>query len=363
VATDKEHDGEEEEEAKFRLRDILVEEVSYVDRAANRRRFLVVKNAKKTLGGQTMDENTQTPVAETKQGPIPTPVKEGLLRVLTEVLERGVSLTNMIKEAEETQEQMAEPVPAEIGAEMKALCDLLSGALGRYPSPVSAEPSETAMAKGAGVRFADLAKQLGAMALEIKSEGTITKDESAKVLSFLSDYQGALHAVGAAAAPEAQPSEVATPAPPAEDDVEKRKLSGGRLVRYKDAIKSLEDAFARFMKILEEVEPAAPPPAEKRLEESTPQTPDPKPAAELGNIGSGGSPDDGKAGKKMQEDVPELAELMKRLDTMTARVAELSSTPVPQGSRPEADPPGKPAGGGTNERNRRGMRQGGPWVW
>ena len=308
-----------------------------------------------------MDENTQKPVAETKQGPIPTPVKEGLLRVLTEVLERGVSLTNMIKETEETQEQMDAPLPAEIGAELKAICELMTGVLSRYPSPVSA-PAETEMAKGSGVKFAELAKQLGAMALEIKSEGTITKDESAKVLSFLSDYQGALHAVGAVAAPEAQPSEVATPAPPAEDDVEKRKLSGGRLVRYKDAIKSLEDAFARFMKILEEVEPASPP-AEKRLEESTPQTPDPKPAAELGNVGGGGSPDDGKAGKKMQEDVPELAELMKRLDTMTARVAELSSTPVPQGSRPEADPPGKTAGGGTNERNRRGMRQGGPWVW
>lgn len=152
--------GIDPDEAKFRLRDIIVEEVSLVDRAANRRRFLVVKNA----GGKPMsgtaknaadDQQGQggTPESnpngeqsggaagasaeETQKIALPKPVKEGLMRVLTEGLERLVSLSNMVKEADETDEEMEEPVPAETGKELMMISDLLRGALSKYPSPMS----------------------------------------------------------------------------------------------------------------------------------------------------------------------------------------------------------------------------------
>jgi hypothetical protein len=352
MSTDRDKETEESE-ARFRLHDILPEEVSYVDRAANRRRFLVIKDAKHAGGHQMSDKSAAT---ETKKGPIPTPVKESVLRVLTEVLERGVSLTNMIKEAEETAEQMAEPMPPEFASEMRSIAELLTGALSRYPSPTSmAEKAATPQPAGIGIRLAELAEALGRLSLEVTSTEKASVDELAKMRSFVSDFTTALVAAGDAPPAPASPEPQVAP-----DDVEKTaRLGVRRLAQYKEAVKSLEDAFARFMRILSEVEPSVP--EEKRLAESTPQTPDPKPAAEMGNIGGGGDTTDGKAGPKIQQDVPELAELMKRLDTLGTQVAQIASTPMPQGSRPEADVP--PVKGGDKERTRRGSRQGGPWVW
>jgi hypothetical protein len=153
--------GIDPEEARFRLRDIIVEEVSLVDRAANRRRFLVVKNvnggeamggtAKKAAAddqqlqqGDALESNpddqgsSEDASAEvTEKISLPKAVKEGLMRILTESLERLVSLSNAVKEADETEEELEEPVPEATGKELLKISDLLRGALSKYPSPVS----------------------------------------------------------------------------------------------------------------------------------------------------------------------------------------------------------------------------------
>lgn len=374
--------GEEELEAEHRLHDILPEEVSYVDHAANRRRFLVVKNQQKA-GGKNMGAENNQPAE--KKGPIPTPVKEGILRVLTEVLERGVSLTNMIKEAEETADQMEAPLPSEYATEMKALAELLTGALGRYPSPVSGSANQTdkkddgpepkpaeQAAKGLGVKFADLAKQLAELSTQIESSEKVTAEEAEKVHSFMSDFAGVVDEVGAKPEPQ-NPEPDPEPKGDSEEDIEKRghRFAGRRLNQFKDAMKALNDAMSAFAKILDGVEPSEEVESQdkgkkgkqadeknKRIEEQTPQPPERKEGTELGNVG-GGATGDGKQADN--EPNPEMAKLMKRNEELAQRIAKLEAIPTAPASRPEDKPSDKD--NPDNERTRPGTRQGGPWVW
>lgn len=230
---------DDDDEGLHRLRDMVVEEVSLVDRAANKRRFLIVKRsddmpddekdgtelkpdgrggltagsvakAKKKPGAQAAgdepadeekrkkpaegedaekarrrasedddemekarrpkDEDDEDETEKAKQPDdddeededeekkkarkaehlsIPKPVKEAVLRALTEALERLMSVANQVKEAEESTEQMDAPVPDEIGAEVRSIAEVLRGVGERYPSPAT----KGAVAK-AGARMA-----------------------------------------------------------------------------------------------------------------------------------------------------------------------------------------------------------------
>jgi len=245
---------DDEDEGLHRLRDMVVEEVSLVDRAANKRRFLIVKRsddmadddkdgtelkpdgrggltaggvekAKKkpgarAAGDEPMDEEKRRKPAEGEDAEkarrrsasededdtgkarrraagedddetekarkpkgddedetekakhpedddedgeddakkkarkaehltLPKPVKEAVLRALTEALERLMSVANQVKEAHETEEQMDAPVPDEVGAEVRAIAEVLRGVGERYPSPTA----KGAVAKG-GARMA-----------------------------------------------------------------------------------------------------------------------------------------------------------------------------------------------------------------
>jgi hypothetical protein len=147
---------DDDAEGVHRLRDIVVDEVSLVDRAANQRRFLVVKRSpdmadestasadgsgvekakKKPAGAEAVDEEKArkkpaddeekdasdtekargaakdddeeeedaegepTKKARKQELVLAAPVKEALLRVLTEALERLMALANAIKEAD-----------------------------------------------------------------------------------------------------------------------------------------------------------------------------------------------------------------------------------------------------------------------
>lgn len=262
--------NEDDEHDAHRLRDMVVEEVSLVDRAANKRRFLIVKRsdemaeddrvgaevkpdgrggltaggvekAKKKPGAGAADDEAaaeqkwkkpadgadedtakarrraasegdgdeeaaqkarrpkpmdgeadgEDQTAKTK-GPkneandegdgdeqkrkqadgltLPTPVKEAVLRTLTEAIERLMSVANRVKEAAETDEQVDAPVPDEVGTEVRAIGELLGGVGERYPSPTtkaSVAKSGARMAKDRLDRFqkamtllADILKEL-----------------------------------------------------------------------------------------------------------------------------------------------------------------------------------------------------------
>ena len=176
-------DGEQLHE----LHDMLVEEVSLVDRAANKRRFLVVKQEDgsvymaeptelqpqpdgslettrfppswwppievqhKLEEEKLEEEKVESPDAEDESEAskaalsMPGPVKESCARALTEVVERASSLLNKVKAATATDEKSPTPIPPEVGAEAKAIAQLLVGITDRYPSPKARSAKEDNM--------------------------------------------------------------------------------------------------------------------------------------------------------------------------------------------------------------------------
>lgn len=264
---------DDEDKGIHRLRDMVVEEVSLVDRAANKRRFLIVKRsgdmaddakdgaelvadgrggltagggiekARKKPGADAADselaeeEKRRKPGAEDRAAEkarrrpspededdeeadgaekarrpkpkdgeddeetgaqkarkpkdeddedeekrkqaetltIPTPVKEAVLRALTEALERLMSVANRVKEAAETADQVETPLPDEVGAEVRAVAEVLRSVGERYPSPTA----KAAVAK-AGARMAkdrlDRFQKAMALLAEILKELTDSKE-------------------------------------------------------------------------------------------------------------------------------------------------------------------------------------------
>jgi len=163
---------DEEERRKdpkvFQLLDIIAEEVSDVDRAANKRSYLVVKRrtdmkTKDQLGAEIVEdadgkltaidkakgddeEQGETKAAarpdkeedESKQAlVIPGAVKQALLKATTEALQRLMATVNAIKGAEETDEKLDKPTPDSVARELHAVSQLLGGALERYPAPIA----------------------------------------------------------------------------------------------------------------------------------------------------------------------------------------------------------------------------------
>lgn len=215
-----------------RLRDIVVEEVSLVDRAANQRRFLVVKRsaemadentatadtkpdtpnaiekAKKkpaeAAGAGTVDEEKakKKPTADqadeatdaekarggAKDGSeedddegdpknkqrkqdqlvLAPAVKDALLRVLTDALERLMALANTIKEATEPDEEGdGGEMPGDMTAELEAIAEMLSGMNKRKRAKADVAKAGARMAKDRLDRFqkalsllADILKEL-----------------------------------------------------------------------------------------------------------------------------------------------------------------------------------------------------------
>lgn len=193
----------DDDEAEFRLRDFLVEEVSLVDRAANKRRFLVVKNAVPKLGrvrvrrvddehgvfngavlvatcktkaeadakaialraaggdsdpSDPSDPKNPTPATPLdKRLTLPSDAKEGMLRSLTEALERVVAISNAVRDAEETSEPSDTPTPDVLGTEIRDISEMLAGILTRFPA-TAAKREETTMLEKLQTLQAEIAK-------------------------------------------------------------------------------------------------------------------------------------------------------------------------------------------------------------
>jgi len=110
---------------------------------------------------------------------IPGPVKESMMGTLTEATERLVSVLNAVKMATESAEQLAEPVPAELGAEVKAICDLLWGMMEAYPSP-------KAMADGTVVTMTD--EQVAGLLSKLGSEAADKLAVIGRLITMVADH-------------------------------------------------------------------------------------------------------------------------------------------------------------------------------
>lgn len=144
---------EDADDVTHRLHDIRAEEVSIVDRAANRRRFLLLKRSEEMSDNQgaqlvegehgdlTARKDTDTDT-EKQEFSIPGPVKEAVMRAGQEALNRLMSFVNQVKEAGTTDEQSKTPLPAKLGSELKAIIGMLSSLSEKYPYPTAKGETE-----------------------------------------------------------------------------------------------------------------------------------------------------------------------------------------------------------------------------
>jgi hypothetical protein len=222
--------SEDESDGVHRLRDIVVEEVSLVDRAANQRRFLVVKRSPEMADEKTATADTKpdspSAIAKAKKKPaqaatedaadqekakkpaadetddgadtekaasaaatdgtedddgeepkkkqrkqdelvLAGPVKEALLRVLTDALERLMALANSIKEAAEPDEGDDGEMPGDVTTELEAIAEMLGSVDKRKRNKADVAKAGARMAKDRLDRFqkalsllADILKEL-----------------------------------------------------------------------------------------------------------------------------------------------------------------------------------------------------------
>lgn len=118
--------------AKARLSNMNTQEVSLVDNAANKRRFVIVKR-----DGVMSDKK---PVA--KDGlRLPSEAKQGIMDGLSQVLDKVTALATMVGEAE-TDDQAA--VPDDLGLALNQCAELLEGLATQYGSPPTDEQAPPA---------------------------------------------------------------------------------------------------------------------------------------------------------------------------------------------------------------------------
>ena len=108
-----------------RLEDILVEEVSTVDRAANKRKFLIIKRGQEMKTGSEVvrDGNGNLVTATIKMRP---QWKEGIIEAAADALERLAGLVETTKGATESDDETIE-FPTEVSGELTAIADAIGG--------------------------------------------------------------------------------------------------------------------------------------------------------------------------------------------------------------------------------------------
>lgn len=400
--------GKVSEDAKYRLHDIDVEEISLVDRAANKRKFLVVKRSEsmtienqekvqdpseavqpvEQTDGQSSEQPSGEPSVESveqKMLVLPTPVKEALIRTVTEAVESLVSVGNQIKEAEETTEQIDTPMSAELAREIGKVADMLRGALSKYPSPNAkkagdedAEDDEDSEdSKKAKGKVAATLKEIGEIAMSL-AQATGETDElgadALKTLQRLSAKLGDLAGkypspmagkakdtdedeqeeadeksldqapigVGDQDQAKAIVSDIGKQSPTQRADeimwAVQRKISDGAMMdeKEKNAVETILTALGEVVKGV----------SVKRAAEEQPLPPK-REEGDMNNIGHSG-PSSDKA--LLEDEKSPLAQILKRLDnkvgTLQKQVNDLAEIPQVPASRHEPDPPAVQEGAG-----------------
>jgi hypothetical protein len=242
--------------ARYRLKDILVEEVSLVDSAANKRKFLIVKRAPD--GGamakpatKPSDTDSGNPdsgspsVDDANKGDtmsIPKVVKAEVARELAVMLERLVGVAETVKNADPSEEELDAPLPAALGEELVQLHSELGEMIQQYPSPAPA-------AKSAASKVLDeISLVTSALAKQVAGEEELSTDVIARLqqlgVMFSSLTKGTQDDGGASGDADNDPKE---------DDVtqtnKRRKISAESLEKLEDMDKKLR-ALAKETKAL-----------------------------------------------------------------------------------------------------------------
>lgn len=132
----------------FRLVDMVVNEVSIVDRAANKHEWVLVKQENGDMAGlgddvfggdngnddEALFDGDQLFGLE-KAVQLPPPVKAAASKALKGAGERLAKLIDSVKGASTTDEKLPSPIPGPVASEIRAISTVLKGLLSKYPSP------------------------------------------------------------------------------------------------------------------------------------------------------------------------------------------------------------------------------------
>jgi hypothetical protein len=354
--------------AKFRLHEIDVEEVSLVDRPANRHRFLVIKQEKESAMKIKLSEA----------------VKKSLLETLAPPLAEFAALVSAVKDAEGTDEVI---VPNEVHSNLLSVVKSLVGNAEMYPSDITADLVTLAKVSNLGSEAADKLKLIGAMIMHIaeagspddvlaiasqalataadkaaapdikellsafgasalvlsKSDGTLSEEEVAataslvsKLLVFAQKSVSVEPVVEPVAEPVAEPvvepvaEPVAAAAEPVAAAAEPEPTTKGGAKMSADNLAMLQRGIAQLQQLVDAVSGSLREPAVKA-------------------VVSAPAPVDNTS-----------TDITKTLAALLERVEKLAKRPLPPSSVPEPTPAAPAAEPAARTRN---TRRGGPWVW
>lgn len=127
----------DDEAEAHRLVDMIVQEVSIVDRPANQRRFLIVKRRTPMQGAEVVQKDDGTLTAAKQDDAVPAPVKASVLTVVTAAVERLLSVAEALRAAPTTDAQVDQPLPGNLAGTVSDVARELAGVSERYPTPAS----------------------------------------------------------------------------------------------------------------------------------------------------------------------------------------------------------------------------------
>lgn len=217
--------------AGYELSDIDVEEVSYVDRAANGRRFIFVKNESgdSSMGTKNTNKN--------EDGVILTSALKGAAATsLTEVLGHLLAVSNIVKGATEDDDKGSAKLPAEILNGLKVVSKGLSKIL-----------LEHTVAKGAS-QLAEVLVTVSEGSLQLAEQVAVSGEVEAEAIEKMVKLSELLNTATATAKGEKVPTEEEKAAAEATEKAAKDKAKDDKAKEDAKAAKEKEDKKPAFLK-------------------------------------------------------------------------------------------------------------------
>jgi hypothetical protein len=330
-----------------------IEEVSYVDNAANGRKFLVVKNVSggaMTTSGNDSDSKADsktkpgvTKEEDTQQLSLSKDVQTAVAEMLVKGLERLVGLSERLKTSKTIEPDASEAMnilPSELEQELREVMGLFGTTLSKYTAaPAAADGSVSKTLLSIGEVAITLAK-----ATETKdtlSDDTLdqTKRLSGLLTALIEKHTAKTDDAGSDGTDSSSSSSTE------EDnvsDVEKRRLTASQVSELSDMQKAIKDLKKKMDALLKQFGDASPPAKTNKNEDelgmqeiqsqlaaltSAVQTlANPKPDAESNNAPGG---EEDKVEKRLKEAEGQIAELSAKLaKAVEEPPGRASTTPV-----------------------------------
>ena len=215
--------------AQFRLREIIVDEVSLVDRAANKRRFLLIK---RDSSGDGMSDNNNSDSQNKGDGDsgfsLTSEAKNAVAAGLSEALAVAVEVANAVKAAEEVEDEKATMLPMDVGKQLRCAASKMLDVL-----------RDHVFKRGDQGQVIEVLVKVAEMSMLLAEEVATSGEVDAEIVARVKQMSELLSAVASDKTDD--------------DDVDKNET------RLKEAEKKVEDLQAQVAQLLEAAKGGTPP--------------------------------------------------------------------------------------------------------